>query len=116
MRRLADVVVRWPVLIIAFWVALAVALPLSLPNLNDMAQKNPLAMLPADAPSTVAAREMTDAFQESGTDNLLLVVLTDEQGLSKKNEATYRKLVEALRRDQRHVLTVQDFISTPSLL
>jgi RND superfamily putative drug exporter len=115
MRRLADVVVRWPVLIIAFWVALAVALPLSLPNLNDMAQKNPLAMLPADAPSTVAAREMTDAFQESGTDNLLLVVLTDEQGLSKKNEATYRKLVEALRRDQRHVLTVQDFISTPSL-
>ena len=41
MRRLANFVVRWPFLVIAFWVALAVALPLSLPNLNEMAQKHP---------------------------------------------------------------------------
>ena len=46
-----------------------------------MAQKHPLAMLPGDAPSSVAARQMTKAFQEPGTDDLLLVVLTDERGL-----------------------------------
>lgn len=115
MRRLAAVIVRWPLAVIMIWIAMAVALPLSLPSLNEMAQKHPLAMLPSSAPSNVAAREMTEAFQEAGTDNLLLVVLTDERGLGRPAEATYRKLVEALRRDQRDVVMVQEFIGTPSL-
>jgi len=115
MRRLADFVVRWPYAVIMVWVAVAVTLPLAMPSLSEMAQKHPLAMLPADAPSSVAAREMTEAFQESGTDNLLLVVLTDERGLGRPQEATYRKLVEALRREQRDVVMVQEFLTTPSL-
>ena len=115
MRRLANLVVRWPFAVIALWAALAIALPLSLPNLNDMAQKHPLAMLPGNAPSSVAAREMTDAFKEAGTDDLLLVVLTNERGLGPADEATYRKLVEALRRDPRDLVMVQDFIGTPAL-
>lgn len=115
MRRLAGVIVRWPLAVIMIWIAMAVALPLSLPSLNEMAQKHPLAMLPSSAPSNVAAREMTEAFQEAGTDNLLLVVLTDERGLGRPAEATYRKLVEALRRDQRDIVMVQEFIGTPSL-
>ncbi len=114
MRRLASLVVRWPFAVIAFWIALAVALPLSLPNLNDMAQKHPLAMLPADAPSTVAAREMTKGFQETGTDDLLLVVLSDERGVGPDQEPVYRSLVDALRRDD-DVVMLQDFIETPSL-
>jgi len=115
MRRLAGFVVRWPFAVIALWVALAIALPLSLPNLNEMSQKHPLSMLPANAPSTVAAQEMTKSFQEAGTDDLLLVVLTDESGLGTAHEATYRKLVEALRRDQGDIVMLQDFIGTPSL-
>lgn len=93
---------------------MAVALPLSMPNLADMAQKHPLAMLPADAPSSVTARQMPKAFGESGTDDLLLVVLTDERGLGTAGEATYRKLVEALH-DDRDVVMMQDFVSTPAL-
>ncbi len=115
MRGLARLVVRRPFAVIALWAALAIALPLSLPNLNDMAQKHPLAMLPGSAPSSVAAREMTDAFKEAGTDDLLLVVMTDERGLGPADEATYRKLVEALRRDPRDLVMMQDFISTPAL-
>jgi RND superfamily putative drug exporter len=95
--------------------AMAIALPLTLPNINDMAQKHPLSMLPANAPSTVAAREMSRAFRESGTDDLLLIVLTDEKGLGSTHEATYRKLVEALRRDQGDVKTVQDFLGNAAL-
>ncbi len=94
---------------------MAIALPLTLPNINDMAQKHPLSMLPANAPSTVAAREMSRAFRESGTDDLLLIVLTDEKGLGSTHEATYRKLVEALRRDQGDVKTVQDFLGNAAL-
>ncbi len=115
MRRLADFVVRWPWVVIGVWVAIAVALPLTFPSLNEMAQKHPLAILPSDAPSSVTARKMTEAFHESGSEDLLLVVLTDDKGLGKADEATYRKLVDALRHDTRDVVMLQDFISTPPL-
>jgi putative drug exporter of the RND superfamily len=115
MRRLADFVVRWPWVVIALWVAIAVALPLTFPSLNEMAQRHPLAILPSDAPSSITARKMTEAFHESGSEDLLLVVLTDDKGLGPTDEAVYRKLVDALRRDTRDVLMLQDFISTPPL-
>ena len=115
MRRLADFVVRWPWLVIAMWVAIAVALPLTLPSLNEMAEKHPLAILPSDAPSNVTARKMTEAFHEAGSEDLLLVVLTDDNGLSPADEGTYRNVVDALRKDTRDVVMLQDFISTPPL-
>lgn len=115
MRRLADFVVRWPWAVIGIWITIAVALPLTFPSLGEMAEKHPLAILPSDAPSSVTARKMTEAFHESGSENLLLVVLTNDKGLGPADEATYRKLVDALRQDTRDVLMLQDFISTPAL-
>ncbi len=114
MRRLAGFVVRWPWAVIGLWLALAVALPLSVPSLDEMAQKHPIVVLPADAPSTVAARKMAEAFHESGNDDLLLVALINEKGLGPADEVTYRKLVEALRADA-DVVSVQDFLTTPQL-
>lgn len=115
MRRLADFVVRWPWAVIGIWVAIAVALPLTFPSLGEMAEKHPLAILPSDAPSSVTARKMTEAFHESGSENLLLVVLTNDKGLGPADEATYRTLVDTLRQDTRDVLMLQDFVSTPAL-
>ncbi len=115
MRRLADLVVRWPWAVIGLWMAIAAALPLTLPSLGEMAQKHPLTMLPGDAPSNVTAKKMTEAFHESGSDDLLLVVLTDDKGLGPADEAAYRKLVDALRQDTRDVLMLQDFVSAPPL-
>src|ERR1700733_6101722 len=111
MQRLAAFVVRWPWAVVGAWIAIAVALTLACPSLNEMAQKHPLAILPSDAPSSVTARKMTEAFHESGSEDLLLVVLTDDKGLNPADEATYRKLVDALRRDTRDVLMLQDFVS-----
>ncbi|WP_304442214.1 RND family transporter [Mycobacterium sp. 4858] len=115
MRRLADFVMRWPGVVIGLWVVVAVALPLTFPTLNEMAQQHPLAILPSGAPSSVAARKMTEAFHESGAEDLLLVVLTDEKGLGPPDEAAYHKVVTALHEDARDVLMLQDFVSTPSL-
>ena len=115
MRRLADLVVRWPWAVIGVWIAMAVALPLTFPSLNEMAQRHPLAILPSDAPSSVAARQMTEAFHESGSDNLLVVALINETGLKPADEATYRKVVDALRDDVTDVVMVQDFFTTPQL-
>lgn len=115
MRRLADWVVRRPWAVIGIWAALLIALPLACPSLSDMAQKHPLAILPSDAPSSVTAQKMTQAFHESGNNNLLLVALIDENGLGPSDEATYRKLVDSLRDDVTDVESVQDFIGTPQL-
>ncbi|OBK41728.1 hypothetical protein A5658_17735 [Mycobacterium sp. 1245111.1] len=115
MRRLADFVVRWPWLVIGAWIAIAVVLPLSFPSLNEMAEKHPLAILPSDAPSAVTARKMTEAFHEAGSEDLLLVVLTDDKGLTPADETTYRNLVDTLRKDTKNVVMLQDFISTPPL-
>src|SRR6478735_567315 len=115
MRRLADLVVRWPWAVIGVWVALAVALPLTFPSLGEMAAKHPLVILPSDAPSSVTAEKMTEAFHEPGNDNLLLVALINENGLGPADEAAYRKLVDAVRDDVTDVVSVQDFVSTPQL-
>ncbi|OMC04439.1 hypothetical protein A5733_21500 [Mycobacterium sp. NS-7484] len=115
MRRLADLVVRWPWVVIGVWATLLVALPLSFPSLGAMAEKHPLTILPADAPSSVTAAKMTEAFHEPGNDDLLLVALINEDGLKPDDEAVYRKLVDALRDDQADVVSVQDFVATPQL-
>jgi putative drug exporter of the RND superfamily len=94
---------------------MAITLPLASPSLGEMAQKHPLAILPSDAPSSVTALKMTQAFHEPGNDDLLLVALINENGLGPADEVTYRKLVDALRDDPADVVTVQDFISTPQL-
>ena len=115
MRRLADLVVRWPWAVIGVWLAMALALPLAFPSLGEMAEKHPLVILPSDAPSSVTARKMAEAFQESGSDNLLVVAFINETGLVPADEATYRKVVDALRDDITDVVSVQDFVGTPQL-
>ena len=115
MRRLADIVVKWPWAVIGVWVVIAVALPLTVPSLNEMAQRHPLAILPPDAPSSVAAKQMTEAFHESGSDNLLVVAFINDKGLERADEATYRRVVDALRDDVTDVVMVQDFFTTPQL-
>ncbi|OKH84365.1 hypothetical protein EB73_29850 [Mycobacterium sp. SWH-M3] len=100
---------------IACWVVLAAALPPMFPSLTELAQKTPPAMLPADAPGSVAAQQMSQAFHESGSDNILLVVLSDDNGLDGTDENVYRSLVDKLRADTASVVTMQDFITTPPL-
>jgi RND superfamily putative drug exporter len=63
----------------------------------------------------VTAQKITDAFHESGQDNLLLVVLTDDGGLTPADEDTYRALVTELRKDSRDVKMLQEFVDTPAL-
>lgn len=115
MRRLTNLVVRWPLAVIGLWLAMAIALPLVVPSLGEMAAKHPLVILPGDAPSSVTAQKMTEAFKEPGSGNLLVIALINESGLTRDDEAVYRKLVDAVRDDVRDVVTVQDFIGTPQL-
>jgi putative drug exporter of the RND superfamily len=113
--RLGDCVVRRPLVFIGLWVALAAGLLLTLPSLTQIARERPVAILPPDAPALVATQQMTKAFHESGSQTILLVVLTDDKGLGPADEAVYRTLVDELRQDIGSVVTLQDFLSAPPL-
>ncbi len=102
-------------MVMSIWLALAAFLPMMFPSLSELVQRRPVAIVPADAPSSVTAREMNQAFNESGSENVMILVLTDESGLDKADEATYSKLVGALRQDGDNVVMIQDFVTTPPL-
>ncbi len=110
-------VLRWPWAAIGLWVALAAVLSVSLPPLTEMAAKRPVPILPNDAPVLVTTRLISEAFHQSGSENenVLLVVLTDENGLNPSDLATYRTLADNLRPDTRDIVMMQDFIRTPAL-
>jgi RND superfamily putative drug exporter len=80
-----------------------------------MTHKHPVASLPASAPSTVATRQMTAAFHEAGSENVLLVLLTNDKGLGRADEQLYRTLVDRLHRDSQDVVMLQEFVGTPQL-
>lgn len=113
--KLGVFVARWPWLVIGIWAVLALVFPLTIPSLNEMSQRNPVALLPADAPSTVTARQMTAAFNETGSDNLVVILLTDDKGLSAADERVYQNLIDKLRQDTSDVVMLQDFLSAPPL-
>ncbi|MGA8546538.1 MAG: RND family transporter [Mycobacterium sp.] len=115
--RLGVFVVRWPWVVIGFWVALAAVLSVTLPPLTKMANERPVAILPSDAPVLVTTKQISEAFHQSGSENenVLLVVLTDETGLDPSDEAIYRALADNLRPDTRDIVMMQDFITTPAL-
>jgi len=114
-ESLGRFVVRRPVAIIVFWLALAGVLFMLISPLFVVAQQNPPDILPKDAPILVAADHMKTAFKEADGGNLVVVVLADEKGLTPADEAAYRKLVSALRADSAHVKSTQDFVSIPEL-
>ena len=114
-QRLGDFVVRRPWVVIGIWIAFAVVLPPLFPSLAVVIQNQPVTPLPADAPAIVANRQIAEAFPASGSDNMLLVLLTNEKGLGPADEDRYRTLVDRLTRDTHDVVMVQDFLGTPQL-
>lgn len=94
--RLGRLAARRPWLVIGVWIALAGVLALTAPSLEEISQQHPVAILPSDAPVLTATRTMNAAFGEAGLQSIAVVVLSDAKGLSAADEATYRKLTEAL--------------------
>ena len=74
-----------------------------------MASKRPVPILPSDAPVLETTRQISEAFHQSGSENenVLLVVLTDDNGLSPSDLATYRKVADDLRPNTRDIVMLQ---------
>src|SRR5271170_2166765 len=80
--RLGRLIVRWPWVVIGFWVVLASVLSLTMPSLEDISQRHPVDILPSNAPVLVASDHMNAAFHEAGLESIVVVVLIDAKGLS----------------------------------
>ncbi len=111
------VVRRWPWAVIGFWVALAAVLSVTFPPLTEMAAKRPVPILPSDAPVLQTTKLISEAYHQSGSENenVLLVVLTDDNGLNPSDLTTYHTLAANLRPDTRDIVLLQDFVHTPAL-
>ncbi len=111
------VVRRWPWAVIGFWIALAGVLSVTFLPLTEMAAKRPVPILPSDAPVLQTTKQISEAYHQSGSENenVLLVVLTDDNGLNPSDLTTYRTLADNLRPDTRDILLLQDFVHTPAL-
>lgn len=112
---LGRLIVRHPVLVIIAWVATALALFLAVPPLAVVAQRNPPPFLPSESRVLIAGEKMKAAFSEAGSDNVAVVVLSNENGLTSADEGVYRAVVEKLRADTTNVESTQDFVTIPEL-
>jgi putative drug exporter of the RND superfamily len=112
---LGRLVVGHPVLVIVGWLVLAVALFLAIPPLPVVAQLKPPAFLPSDSPVLVSSTDMKQAFKEPSSDNVAVVILSDKNGLTAADEATYKTLVDKLHADKSSVVGTQDFLAIPEL-
>lgn len=108
-------VVRRPWLVIGVWLILVAALSVAVPPLMKLAGDQTQELLPNDSAVMRATAEMTEAFDEPGIQNIALVVLTRDSGLTEADEDVYRTVVDALRANTTDVTMVSDFISQPPL-
>ena len=113
--RLAHVVLRWPWLVIAAWLILVAVLSMAVTPLMKLASDRDQELLPGNSAVMAATRQMTEAFHEPGIQNIALVVLTNDHGLTTADEDVYRSLVDKLDRNIRDVVMVQNFVSQPPL-
>jgi putative drug exporter of the RND superfamily len=114
-ESLGRFVVRRPIAILVFWVALAGTLFLLISPLIVVSQKNPPPLLPEDSPMLASMALMKQSFKEADGGNVAVVVLSNDNGLTQADEDVYRRLVEKLDADTTNVKSTQNFVTIPEL-
>jgi putative drug exporter of the RND superfamily len=109
---LGRIAVRAPWPMIAAWAAIVAVLAVAVPPLTKVVEGQTVQPLPPKA--MAATEQMAKDFGESAQ-NVLIVVLSDNQGLKPADEDAYGKLAGALRGDTNDVTGVRDVVTTPAL-
>lgn len=109
---LGRLITRAPWLVVAAWLAVVGVLSLAFPPLTKVVESQTVQALPSK--DMTAADQMARDFGESAQ-NILIVVLTDNNGLTPADEAGYAKLAATLRAETRDVAGMHDVVTTPAL-
>jgi putative drug exporter of the RND superfamily len=99
---------RLSLLVILAWVALALAVTLAVPSLEQVGEEHSVPLSPQDAPSVQAMKRMGKDFKESDSDSFAMIVLEGQQPLGDDAHTYHAELVRELRDDPKHVEHVQD--------
>ncbi|OBA93025.1 hypothetical protein A5662_20375 [Mycobacteriaceae bacterium 1482268.1] len=111
--RIARAIHSLSLLIIVVWVAITVALTLAVPSLEEVERDHAVALSASDAPSFKAGQRIGEAFQESTSSALAVIVLEGQQPLNDEAHRYYDDLVRQMRADTAHVQHIQDFWGDP---
>lgn len=111
--RIALVMRKLSVPILLGWIALAVFLNVSTPQLEKVGEMRSVSMSPKTAPASVAMQKIGQVFEEFKSDSSAMIVLEGQNKLDADARAYYAKLVAGLRADTAHVEHVQDFWGDP---
>src|ERR1700736_6976462 len=110
---LPDVIRRFSVPIVWFWLALAVVTNVFVPQLETVAQAHNVSLSPQDAPSLQASKRIGKVFHEVDSDSAAMIVLEGDQPLGADAHRYYDGLVQRMSADHRHVQHIQDFWGDP---
>ena len=107
------ILLRFSVPIAAFWLALAVATNVYVPQLEKVAQAHNVSLSPQDAPALQASKRIGKVFKQFDSDSAAMIVLEGDRPLGADAHHYYDGLVKKLSQDTTHVEHIQDFWGDP---
>jgi RND superfamily putative drug exporter len=113
--RVAHTIHRFSLLIILAWFAIAVGLSIAVPPLEQVEREHSVALSAPDSPAFKAAKRIGEAFQESESGALAVIVLEGQQPLGDDAHRYYDDVVRQLKDNPAHVQHIQDFWGDPLL-
>lgn len=113
--RVSGFALKFPAVTVAIWVALSAGLMLIPPSLEQVVERGTTAFLPDGAPSVRGLEAMDAAFGTGEAKAYAFIVLVNDDGLSRADGATYRRIVTGLDAHPDEVVEVQDYLERPQL-
>ena len=113
----SDPVVTWirrlRVPIVLFWMFLATATNVFVPQLEKVGEEHNVALSAPSAPSMKAFKRIGAVFHEFDTDSAVTLVLEGDKPLGAEAHHYYDDLIKRFQADHKHVQHVQDFWGDP---
>jgi RND superfamily putative drug exporter len=106
---IAHTIRRLAVPILLFWVALAAAPNILVPQLEEVGRLHNVGLSSPEAPSYQAFKHIGKVFHEFDTDSSAMIVLEGDKPLGADAHKFYDALIHKLEQDQKHVQHIQDF-------
>jgi len=113
LARFAAKRAAWVVLA---WLALAAALNVFVPQLEEVAARDSSPVVPEHAPSIVAVEKMDRAFGNGGSESFVVIAMERDGGLVPADRKYAARLASVLTKDEGNVAFVQDIRKRPELL
>ncbi|WP_396931372.1 RND family transporter [Mycolicibacterium sp.] len=104
---------RLAIPIILGWLAVIGVLTVFVPPLDVVGEMRAVSLSPKEAPSVIALMRNGKVFEESDSDNAVMIVLEGQRPLDAAARRYYGELIDKLHADTKHVQHVQDFWGDP---